>query len=71
MVDAMNGVGGTFRTLHGRPVPLDDKIVDQIPVAASTAEGQTVPAWKSHHERIGLREWVYARCNNKLQRGEV
>jgi hypothetical protein len=34
----MNGAGGTFCTLHGRLVPLGDRIGDQIPVAASTAE---------------------------------
>jgi hypothetical protein len=38
IVDAVNGSGDTFRTLHGQLVPLGDRIVDQIPVEASTAE---------------------------------
>jgi hypothetical protein len=37
-MDVVNGSAGAFRTLHGRLEPLGGKIVDQIPVAASTDE---------------------------------
>jgi hypothetical protein len=55
-MDVVNGSGGTFRTLHGRLEPLGGKIVDRLPVVASTAEQSLWTACIFEWTRQWLRE---------------